>query len=80
LVGVNDEGERFAPGIFLRPTDNELFRVVIEVLLVKGRRVHRIKELFDPIDEDLDPVRCPFADFETMNHWLCLVQAAIWRE
>jgi len=40
--------------IFLGPTDSELFRVMIEILFVERRRIHRIKKLLYPIDVDLD--------------------------
>src|ERR1039457_6906614 len=72
LVQVNDKRERLAPGIFLRPTDNKFFRIMIEIPLVKWRRIPRIKTLFDSIDEYLDAIRRPFSDFEVMDHSLCL--------
>jgi hypothetical protein len=30
---------------------------MIEILFVKGRRIHRVEELLDLVDEDLDPMR-----------------------
>ena len=53
---------------FLRPADDELLRVMIEILLVKRRRIHRVEELLDLVHGNLDPMWRALLDFETMNH------------
>ena len=51
-------------GKFLRPTDDEFFRIVIEVLFVKRRWIHRIEQLFDSIDEHFDSMLRSLMQFE----------------
>jgi hypothetical protein len=36
---MNTQNQWLAQMIFLRPTDNEFFRIMIQILFVKGRRV-----------------------------------------
>jgi hypothetical protein len=57
LIHMDAQDERIAQMIFPGPTDNELFSVMIEILFVKRRRIHRIEKLFHPIDVDLDAMR-----------------------
>ena len=40
-----EQTQRRVTVMFLRPTDDEFLRIVIEIALVEGRRVHRIEEL-----------------------------------
>lgn len=46
--------ERLTMMEFLRPADDEFLGIVVEVFFLKRRRVHRIEELLDPIDVNLD--------------------------
>ncbi len=56
LVDMHDQGNRIVSWKFLGPADNKLLGIVIEILLLKGRRVHRVEELLDSINGNLDPV------------------------
>jgi hypothetical protein len=40
LVHMHEQRNRVATRKFLHPTDDEFFRVIIEVLLLEGRRIH----------------------------------------
>src|SRR5512133_3061795 len=42
--------------IFLRPAYDEFLQVVVEVFLVKRRRIDRVKELFELLQLDFDRV------------------------
>jgi len=54
---MDNERQAITPRIFPRPTNDELIRVMIEIFLVKRRGIHRIEELLDPVDKNLDPLR-----------------------
>ena len=41
-------------GMFLRPTDDEFFGIVIQIPLVKGRRVHGVEQLVQLGELELD--------------------------
>lgn len=83
LIYMDAQGQRIAEVIFLGPTDNELFRVVIEILFVERRRIHRIKKLLYPIDVNLDAMGRPppsgtaaeLTDFEIESHGHSLWQS-----
>lgn len=64
LTDVNAQNERIVPVIFLGPTNDEFFRVMIEIFLVKWRWVHRIEELLDSIDEHFDSMVLSLMQFE----------------
>ena len=54
---MDDQRDWIAARKFLRPTDNEFFRVIIEVSLVERRGIHRVEELLDSIDENFDSMK-----------------------
>ena len=56
LAYMDDQRNRIAPRKFLCPTDDKLFRIIIEIPLLERRRVHRVEQLLDSIDEDFDLV------------------------
>ena len=43
---IHDQPDRIVQRIFCRPAHDELLQIIIEVLLMKWRRIHRIKKLF----------------------------------
>jgi hypothetical protein len=57
LVHMDDQRDWIAAWKFLCPTNNEFFRVIIEVLLLERRRIHRVEELLDSIDENFYPMK-----------------------
>ena len=57
LVHMDDQRDWIAARKFLRPTNNEFFRIIIEVSLVKRGGIHRIEELLDSIDKNFDPMK-----------------------
>ena len=54
LVYMDDQGNWVAARKFLCPTDDELFGIIIEVSLVERRRIHRVEQLLDSIDQNFD--------------------------
>ena len=59
LAEVHHEPERRVNRVFLRPSDDEVLRVVIEIALVEWRRVHRVEELVNGLHLHLDQLRLP---------------------
>ena len=51
---MNHEPQGLMPVELLRPTDDEFLRVVIEILFMEGRRIHRIEQLVEVAQLDLD--------------------------
>ena len=54
LVYMDDQRDWIAARKFLCPTDDEFFRIIIEVSLVERRRIHRVEQLLDSINENFD--------------------------
>ena len=54
LVYMDDQRDCIAARKFLCPTDDELFRIIIEVSLLERRRIHRVEQLLDSIDKNFD--------------------------
>ena len=54
LIYIDDQRDWVPARKFLCPTDDELFRIIIEVSLVERRRIHRVEQLLDSVNENLD--------------------------
>ena len=54
LTEVYDKLERFLEGVFLSPADDKLLSLGIEIPLMKGGGVDRIKDLLEGLDFDLN--------------------------
>ena len=65
---MDNQYKRIASGIFLRPTGNEFLGIIVEILFLKWRRVHRVEKLLDLIDENFDPMRRAFTNLEFVGH------------
>jgi hypothetical protein len=57
LAQKNDQDNRITNRIFLGPTDDEFFRIVIQILFVKWGWIQRVEELTDFLQVDFDAVR-----------------------
>ena len=53
---MDDQRNWIAARKFLCPTDDELYRIVIEIPLLERRRIHRIEQLLDLIDKNFDSI------------------------
>jgi hypothetical protein len=62
---MDNEGDGIAPRQFFCPANNEFFRVVIEVLLVKWRWI--LEELLDTIDKNFDSVVRSLMGFQVLH-------------
>jgi len=51
---ADDEFERALERILVRPSDDELFGLPVEIPFMKGRRIERVEELPDIADPDVD--------------------------
>jgi hypothetical protein len=54
LVYMDYQRDWIAARKFLRPTDDKLFGIFIEVSLVEWRRIHRVEQLLDSINKNFD--------------------------
>src|SRR6516165_5548120 len=70
LVHVDDQRDRIATRKFLRPANDEFFRVVIEVPLMKRRWVHGIEELVDFVHKHFNSMRgTALRSFKAAQHF-----------
>ena len=53
---MHDQSHRYFERIFACPAYDEFLRIMIEVLLVKRRRIHRVKELLDVLQLQFDGI------------------------
>src|SRR5215218_10148398 len=60
LLTIDNQLNRLMPMKFLRPTDDEFLRVMVQVLLMERRRIHRVEELADIAQTQFDTMRRPF--------------------
>jgi hypothetical protein len=67
LIHINDQRDWVPPRKFLCPTNDELFRIIIEVSLVERRRIHRVEQLLDSINKNFDSMGLPLRRLQVSN-------------
>jgi hypothetical protein len=67
LVYMDDQRDWVPARKFLCPTDDELFRIIIEVSLVERRRIHRVEQLLDSLDENFDSMKRSLIRLQVRN-------------